>query len=163
MQYIRKVSLEMFDVFSPMHMLDDKYKEHLSTAAKLLNIGSKLSFYKHRHHSFKFVLSNLEYGFSHFDRLLISMCVKYHGKRFSGFDDDEFFEFCRKNEATIKWLSIILTIAESINIDMSEPKVEFKLENDTLKVRTMSRLYICSEKLRTILKDMPIKIDFQTI
>jgi len=158
--YIRKIAIDLFDVLSPIHTLDKEFARYVSIASKLVNIGTKLSFYNHRHHGFLFVLNSLEYGFSHYDRLLIAMIVKYHGRRFGGFDDDKFLVFCKHNEVIIKWLSIIITIAETINSDMSSPKVSFSYKEGVLYIQTYSDLYICKEKLKNILKEVALRVEF---
>ncbi len=161
-RYIRKTSLEIFDALALVHTLDTKYREYLATISKLINIGSKLGFYNHRHHGFSFVLSNLEYGFSHFERMFISMVVRYHGKRFNGFEEDRFFIFCKQNEHAIKWLTTIVTVAETINSDMSSPKIEFSYNDNTLVVKTDASLYICNEKFKSVLKESPLKVEFRS-
>jgi exopolyphosphatase/guanosine-5'-triphosphate,3'-diphosphate pyrophosphatase len=161
-RYIRKTALELFEVLFPLHRLAEQNRRYLAISAQLMNIGSKLSFYNHRHHSFNFILSNLEYGFSHFEKVLISQVVKYHGKRFSYFDEDEFSDFCRQNEQSIKWLSTILTIAETINSDMSAPTISFEYTTGILTINTNSKLYICMEKLRSILKNLSLSVELNT-
>jgi len=156
--YITKISSLLFDKLKERHDLPQNYKRYLEIAAKLSNVGSKLSFYNHRHHSFSFVLSNLEYGFSHFEKLLISMIVRYHGKRSGCFINDEFLVFCKENEQAIKWLSMIVTIAETLNSDMSSPKLEFDYAKGVLTIRSTSELYIAIEKLRVVLKGFDLSV-----
>jgi exopolyphosphatase / guanosine-5'-triphosphate,3'-diphosphate pyrophosphatase len=161
--YITKISSVLFDKLKELHDLPETYKRYLEIAAKLSNIGSKLSFYNHRQYSFSFVLSSLEYGFSHFEKLLISMIVRYHGKRFGYFVNDEFLVFCKENEQAIRWLSMIVTIAETLNSDMSAPKLEFDYSKKVLNINSTSELYIAQEKLKGVLKGFELEVAFGTL
>jgi exopolyphosphatase / guanosine-5'-triphosphate,3'-diphosphate pyrophosphatase len=156
--YITKISSVLFDKLKELHNLPKTHKRYLEIAAKLSNIGTKLSFYNHRNYSFSFVLSNLEYGFSHFEKLFISMVVRYHGKRFGYFVNDEYLPFCKENEEAIKWLSMIVTIAETLNSDMSSPKLEFDYTKGVLTIKSSDELYIAQEKLKSVMKGSGLEL-----
>lgn len=149
---ICKVSRRLFEVLKGVHKLNDRELFYLDAAAKLLNIGVYLNFYSHRYHSHYLILNSLDYGFTHLDKLIISSIVKYHGKRFSGLDDDEFSSILRAHTERIKWLSTILSIAEVLVIDRSGAKMEILFDGGVLFVKTAGNIYLIDEKLRILLK-----------
>jgi len=159
---ISSISKALFALLQPTHRLDDGELFYLETAAKLLNIGVCLNFYSHRHHSHYLILNNLDYGFTHLDKLLISSIVKYHGKKFSGLDDDVFFDTLKPHEDRIKWLASILSIAEALAVDRSEAKIEFMFEKNTIVIKSEKRLYLAEEKLKALLKGNGLNFRFET-
>lgn len=114
-----------------------------------------------RYHSCYPIL-NLDYGFTHLDKLLISSIVKYHGKKFSGLDDDVFFDTLKPHEERIKWLTSIISIAEALAVDRSEAKIEFLFEKNTIVIKSEKRLYLAEEKLKALLKGNGLNFRFET-
>lgn len=157
---ICRVSKGVFEALKRAHKLGDGELFYLDAAARLLNIGIYLNFYSHRYHSHYLILNNLDYGFTHIDKLIISSVVKYHGKKFSGLDEDQFFEMLAPYEETIKWLSTILSISEALSIDKCDTKMEFLYERETLLIKTSRRLYLSEEKLKMLLKGSGLNFTF---
>jgi len=149
---ICKVSKQLFDVLKIVHKLDDKELFYLDASAKLLNIGTYLNFYSHRYHSHYLILNSLDYGVTHIDKLIISSIVKYHGKKFSGLEDDAFTPLLKPYAECIKWLSTILSIAEALTIDKSYAKMEFGYEGGMVIIKSDKNMYLAEEKLKMLLK-----------
>jgi len=149
---ICKLSKQLFVALKSVHKMDDKELFFLDTGAKLLNIGTYLNFYSHRYHSHYLILNNLDYGFTHMEKLIIASIVKYHGKRFNGLEEDEFYEMLKNKEECIKWLSTILSIAEALSIDKCDAKMEFSFERGSIRIKTNRKLYLAEEKLKMLLK-----------
>ncbi len=153
----------IFAATKDIHKLDDRELTHLSCAAKLLNIGIYLNFYSHRYHSHYLVLNNLDYGFTHIDKLVIASIVKYHGKKFSGLDNDKFSGMLKPYENKIKWLSIILSIAEALTVDKSGARLQIKYEKDCLHITSDKKIYLAAEKLKLLLKGSGLNFHIETL
>ena len=151
-KYISSLSESLFGALRQLHKLEDEWLLYLKAGAKLINIGTSLNFYSHRHHSHYLILNNLDYGFTHIEKLLIASIVKYHGKRFTGLDKDGFEGLLRKYEEQIKWLSMMLSIAEAISVDKSKTKIEFEFDGEILQIKTDKKLFLGQERLKALLK-----------
>ncbi len=149
---ICKISKQLFEALKDAHKLSDSELFYLDTAAKLLNIGIHLNFYSHRYHSHYLILNNLDYGFTHTDKLIIASIVKYHGKKFSGLDEDEFLPMLKIHTERIKWLSMILSIAEALVVDRSGAKMDISFMEGMIFVKTAGNIYLTEEKLKILLK-----------
>jgi exopolyphosphatase/guanosine-5'-triphosphate,3'-diphosphate pyrophosphatase len=143
--------------------MDDKELFFLDAGAKLLNIGTYLNFYSHRYHSHYLILNNLDYGFTHMEKLIIASIVKYHGKRFNGLDEDEFYGMLKNKEECIKWLSTILSIAEALSIDKCDAKMEFSFERGSIRIKTNKKLYLAEEKLKMLLKGSGLSFTLELV
>lgn len=149
---ISSVSKAVFEALKELHGLGFEELFFLESAAKLLNIGIYLNFYSHRHHGHYLILNNLDYGFTHLDKLIIASIVKYHGKKFSGLDEDEFYDMLKPHEERVKWLSTILSISEALTVDRLNAKMELEYEKNTLVIKSENNLYLASERLKNLLK-----------
>lgn len=160
---ITQAAKMLFEALKDVHKLDDKELQYLSHAAKLLNIGIYLNFYSHRYHSHYMVLNNLDYGFTHIDKLIIASIVKYHGKKFSGLDTDCFYNMLKPHEERIKWLSIVLSIAEALTVDKSGAKLQICYEKECIQIKSDKKMYLAGEKLKLLLKGSGLNFHIETV
>ncbi len=151
-KYLSTLSESIFKAMFGAHKLGDEWLFYLRTGAKLINIGTSLNFYSHRHHSHYLILNNLDYGFTHIDKMIIAAIVKYHGKKFSGLDKDGLQGLLYRYEEQIKWLTTILSIAEALATDKSKAKIEFDYVDGILNIKSERKLFLAQEKLKALLK-----------
>ncbi len=149
---LTQTAKKLFTALKDVHKLDEKWLWYLSNAAKLLNIGVYLNFYSHRHHSYYMILNNLDYGFTHIDKLVIASIVKYHGKKFSTLEKDSFYNMLKPYEEIIKWLSTILSIAEALTIDKSKQKLDISYKKGCIEIKSDKKMHLAHEKLKLLLK-----------
>ena len=159
-EYIAKTSIKLFDALSYLHKVDDMFKYELSISAKLHSIGKSLSFYQEHLHSFYFILNNLNFGFSHEQKMLIALLTKYHSKKLPDFDDLKMYEKLLPDANVVNWLSFIITFSKFINTDHSRPNVEFEYKNHTLHVKSNSSLGLAKESIRKLVKPASFAISF---
>ncbi len=159
--HIRQSALKLFEILKPLHLLNEEYETILNYASKLANIGEDINFYSHRHHSYYILLSNLDYGLTHMQKLLIASVVKYHGKKFSSLEIDEFFPMLQDKTHAIKWLSSILTVAECLNSTFNEPKWSGKLFNTTLTISSNDDLYLAKERISAMVREDSFSINYE--
>lgn len=147
-----KNASKIYDVLYPLFDEEQKYKNHLLTAAKLSNIGIKIDFYEHHKHSSYIILNDLEYKVTHKDIVLISTLIRFHKKKLPSNSYIKEFKKLLPNENIVNWLSFILTLSEIINKDLSCPKFEVSYENSVLYIKSQSSLYLAKEEIKSLEK-----------
>ena len=150
--YVSKVALKLFDTLEYIHQIDPQYKKELRVAAKLYSIGRSLSFYQEHLHSFYFITNNLNYNFSHQQRVLIALLVKYHTKKLPSFEDVKAYEILNTKIEIVNWLSFIISLAKSLNANFSNAKLEFSYENHTLTINCPQKLFLAKESIKKLVK-----------
>ncbi|WP_024954847.1 Ppx/GppA phosphatase family protein [Sulfurospirillum arcachonense] len=151
-QYVSKTAIELFDALEYIHQIDPIYKKELRVAAKLYNIGRYLSFYQEHLHSFYFIINNLNYNFSHEERVLIAILVKYHTKKLPSFEDIKAYEILLPKIEIVNWLSFIISLAKSLNSDFGNHKLKFNYENHTLTIKSPKQLFLAKESIKRLVK-----------
>ncbi|AHJ11593.1 Ppx/GppA phosphatase family protein [Sulfurospirillum multivorans] len=150
--YIKRVSHLLFETLSPLHGMTEHFKYELGVAAELHNIGTKLGFYQNHLHSFYFILNNLNYGFSHEQKILIAMLIKYHVNKLPTQEDMTLYKTLLPDMQTVQWLSFILSLAKAINSDMRRSKISFSYQNHTLTIQAEKRLFLAREQIKQLIK-----------
>ena len=151
-QYVSKTALELFDALEYIHQIDEKYKKELRVAAKLYNIGRSLSFYQEHLHSFYFIINNLNYNFSHKEKVLIALLVKYHTKKLPSFEDVKAYEILLPKIEVVNWLSFIISLAKCLNANFSNAPLQFNYENHTLTIKSPQKLFLAKECIKKLVK-----------
>ncbi len=159
--YNQNIALELFDKLKPLHEIDDSLKLPLKYATKLSKIGNKLNFYNGLNASSYFILNNLTYGFSHQDRALISKLIEFSEKKLPKNEDLIEFKNLLPNIKTLKWLSFILSLAESLNINFSNPKLEFNLIENRLYIKSDTNIYLAKNSITNLEQPIPLIITFK--
>jgi exopolyphosphatase/guanosine-5'-triphosphate,3'-diphosphate pyrophosphatase len=121
-------------------------------AAELWNIGIKLGFYQNQMHSFYFILNNLNYGFSHEQKILIAMIVKYHVNKLPSEEDMNMYKALLPDIQTVQWLSFLLALSKAINSDMSRSTIAFSYQNHTLTIQAEKKLFLAHEQIKQLIK-----------
>ena len=150
--YVKKIATQLFDVLMPLHTINPAYKFELSVASELVNIGLKLGFYQSNLHSFYFVINNLNYGFSHEQKILIAMLIKYHAKKMMSPEEMDAYKSLLPDMATINWLGFLLALAKAINRDLGRGKITLSYENHTLTINAEKNLFLAKETIKQLLK-----------
>jgi exopolyphosphatase/guanosine-5'-triphosphate,3'-diphosphate pyrophosphatase len=110
-RFMAKISEEIFWKLKPFHNINEEFLPQLIIAAKLFSIGRALNFYQEHLHSAYFILNNLNYGFTHKDKVLISTIVKFYGKKISESDIYHYKELLPSIKE-INWLVFILSLTK---------------------------------------------------
>lgn len=150
--FVKRIASLLFDTLSPVHNIPEKYKFELSVAAELYNIGTKLGFYQNQLHSFYFVVNNLNYGFSHEEKILIAILIKYHTKKLPTDEDAHEYKTLLPDMQIVNWLSFLLSLAKAINTDLSMGKIEFSYQNHTLSIQAEKKLFLAKESIKQLIK-----------
>jgi exopolyphosphatase/guanosine-5'-triphosphate,3'-diphosphate pyrophosphatase len=160
---LKKTALALFDTLAPIHGIDAAYKNELGVAAELYNIGIKLGFYQNQLHSFYFVINNLNYGFSHEEKMLIAMLIKYHVNKLPSMEDMQTYKALLPDPQTLHWLSFLLSLAKAIHSDFSQSKVAFSYQNHTLTIQSEQKLFLAKENIKQLLKPASFAIIIKSL
>ncbi|MBP6497054.1 MAG: Ppx/GppA family phosphatase [Campylobacteraceae bacterium] len=150
--YIKQLSYRLFDLLSPLHNIPPVYKHELGVAAELYNIGVKLGFYQNNLHSFYFIINNLNYGFTHKQKMLIAMLVKYHVNKLPSQEDLNMYKMLLPEQQTIEWLSFLLSLAKALSCDTSKNKLTLDYHNYILTVHSDKKLSLAREQVKQLIK-----------
>jgi len=161
--YVSKTALMLFDTLEHIHQIDPKYKKELNIAAKLYSAGRSLSFYQEHLHSFYFITNNLNYNFSHQQRVLIALLVKYHTKKLPSFEDIKAYEYLLPRIEIINWLSFIISLSKCLNANFSNAKLDFCYENHTLTIKSSQKLFLAKECIKKLVKPASFAIVVKTV
>ena len=143
---------DLFHALSYLHQMDDKYLYLLTTSAKLYNIGIGLNFYEKNLHSYYFIINGLNYGFSHKEKILIALLIKYHMKKLPSMEDLKAYENLLPDIKTVNWLSFILSLSNCLHKDLLDDKFSFKYKNHTLYIKSRKKLYLAKECIKKLAK-----------
>lgn len=129
---IAKYAKNLFEILSPLHKLEEKYKYLLTNAAKICEIGLKVGFYaKHLHASY-LALNALNYGFKHDEKVLIAAIIALHGKKELGVEFNDIKKLL-PGEKIVIWLSFLLEFARILN-ENSDKIFALNYNNFNLKI-----------------------------
>ncbi|AQW80908.1 Ppx/GppA phosphatase family protein [Campylobacter pinnipediorum] len=152
-------SKEIFKELSPLHNLNEKYLYELTIASKLYNAGQDIGFYND-HISSAYIIQNaLNFGFKHEEKALISAIISTNGKK-NVYEYEKFKPLLPK-QSHIRWLSFILALAKTLDINCSSKKLCFKFENQTLRIFGSKNLMMAKEEIKKLNKPEPFAISFE--
>jgi exopolyphosphatase/guanosine-5'-triphosphate,3'-diphosphate pyrophosphatase len=155
---IYNLSRRLYGVLHPLFDPYGEYETDLLMAARLTNIGTKIDFYEHHKHSAYIILSDLEYGVTHQQIALVSTLVRYHKKKLPSKSHlKELAPLLPKNEVMM-WLSFILSLAETLNRDLSCPSITPSYEKGVLTIKSDRELYLAAEEIKNLQKPAPFAI-----
>jgi exopolyphosphatase/guanosine-5'-triphosphate,3'-diphosphate pyrophosphatase len=144
--YESNLALKIFDILKPIHNIDDEYKTHLKYAIKLSMAGSYIDFYSSHKHTHYVLLNSLNYGFSHSDRILISKIIRYHKKKKIKKEYFSFYKELSPDKKILETLCYIFWLTKILNKNLSNQKLDLKLENNKLIIKA-KHLYLAKEEL----------------
>lgn len=157
LQSIKSRAGLIFDVIANHYNIDLKYRFHLQTAAMCVGIGDYLNFYASHEHSSYFLLNALNYGYSHSDRAIICLLVKYSNKKIPKDDEIAHISELMPDILVLQYLSYILSIAESLCFESSD--IKFSLNGEILLI--IGKIsYLAKEKISALNKPENIFINF---
>ena len=138
---------KIFDVLKPLHNLDNKFRTLLIIASKLHSIGSTLNFYKSNDNAFDFILNGLNYDFLHTSRVVVAHTIKFSKKSLPSRSDILKYQELLPSLEVMQWMSFMISLNIAINQDLSRPKVEYTLDNDTLKINLSNKSFLIQSNI----------------
>ncbi|MDR1284650.1 MAG: Ppx/GppA family phosphatase [Campylobacteraceae bacterium] len=150
-KFMTKISEELFWKLKPLHKLNDRFLHPLITAAKLASIGRALNFYQEHLHSAYFILNNLNYGFTHQDKVLISTIVRFYGKKVYE-SDIQVYKDLLPSIKEINWLVFILSLAKTLFTNGATENIKFELTGNFFHIICPKPLYLVKSAIKNINK-----------
>jgi len=157
--YVQKISKELFDVLKPLHDIDEVYKEYLGYSAKLSPLSSRFNIYSNNENSFYFLLENLNFAFSHEEKLLIALLLKLSSKEKKRHKDYKKYEILLPEIEVMEWLYFMLSLSRSINANRKIQKIDFSLKKRVLTIKMQSKSYLTMEAIEKL--KAPLKINLE--
>ena len=145
--YLGSNAGKIFDVLKPMHNLDDKFRTLLVIASKLHSIGSTLNFYKSNDNAFDFILNGLNYDFLHTSRVVVAHTIKFSKKSLPSKSDILKYQELLPSLEVMQWMSFMISLNIAINQDLSRPKVEYVLNNNTLEINLSNKSFLIESNI----------------
>jgi len=144
------------------HLFDEKkvYQEELLMASKLLLIFRRLNIYSNSDMSFGFLVENLNFAFSHKQKILISLILKYTFKK--DIDEKEIKRFKKllPSAEVMQWLSFILSLTVCINKNKKLQKIEVEFKDDSLYIKSEKISFLCKEGIKKLKKPILFSIKY---
>ena len=158
--YLGNNAGKIFDVLKPMHNLDSKFRTLLVVASKLHSIGSTLNFYKSNDNAFDFILNGLNYDFLHTSRVVVAHTIKFSKKSLPSKSDILKYQDLLPSLEVMQWMSFMISLNIAINQDLSRPKVEYVLNNNTLEIDLSNKSFLIQSNIDKLEspEDLNIKI-----
>ncbi|MGE4294966.1 MAG: Ppx/GppA family phosphatase [Campylobacterales bacterium] len=136
----------LFDALYPLHGLDPAFKRPLLYAAKLLPVGEMLDTYDRAEHGYYIAFHGLSYGFEHPERILIAKLIKAQQKKeLHSYTPPAHLKQLLPSAVTVRWLSFMLYLANTLNAARNRPDVAFSLSGRTLEVKMNARAHLAKE------------------
>jgi exopolyphosphatase/guanosine-5'-triphosphate,3'-diphosphate pyrophosphatase len=139
-QQVARLAVGLFDQTRIVHGLTDREREWLEYAALLHDIGVHISYERHHKHSYYLIKNGDLRGFDPEEIEVIALVARYHRQATPKRWHEEYRQFPRKRRRTIRTLSAILRLAESLDRSHSQPVSGLELhdrgDDGLLQLRT---------------------------
>ena len=156
-----RLSKKLYNALYPIFDPNKKYEKTLLIAAKLVNIGIKIDFYEHHKHSSYILMNDLEYNLTHAQIATIATLVRFHKKKLPSKAYLKDLDSLLPPLDILNWLSFILTLAETLNIDLSCPAFEIYYGDGVILIESDHEFYLAKEEIKTVQKPAPIAVLFK--
>ena len=114
-QQVIRLALALFDQTRAVHGLSDREREWLEFAALLHDIGGLISYARHHRHSYYLIKNGDLRGFTPDEIEVIALVARYHRRGVPKRSHDEYANLSSSLRKTIRTLSSILRVAESLD------------------------------------------------
>lgn len=114
-EFVKKISFQLFDALQPLHKLGSTERELLESASLLHDVGYHISHDQHHKHSFYLIMNCSLPGFTNDETELIANIARYHRKSHPKKKHENFQKLSAEKQNIIRILSGILRIAEGID------------------------------------------------
>jgi exopolyphosphatase/guanosine-5'-triphosphate,3'-diphosphate pyrophosphatase len=114
-QQVARLALAIFDQTRALHGLTDREREWLEFASLLHDIGSLISFSRHHRHSYYLIRNGGLRGFQPDEIEVLALVARYHRRGTPKRSHDEYARLPAPLRRTVRMLSSILRVAESLD------------------------------------------------
>jgi len=134
-----RLSHQLFDATFQlgMHKLGEWERELLEYAALLHDIGTFLSYSRHREHSYYFIRNADLLGFDNTELAIVATTALFHGKALPQMKHPEFAELDKRSRKIVRVLCVFLRIAEALDRSHVGAVSQIRLFRSALDTITM--------------------------
>jgi exopolyphosphatase/guanosine-5'-triphosphate,3'-diphosphate pyrophosphatase len=119
-QQVVRLALALFDQSRAVHGLTDREREWLEYAGLLHDVGGLISYARHHRHSYYLIKNGDLRGFHPDEIEVIALVARYHRRGTPKRSHDEYAELPSSLRKTVRTLSSILRVAESLDRSHSQ-------------------------------------------
>ncbi len=149
--YVGRVTSDIYMQTNQFFDKDEKFKDELLKASKLLLIMRRLNIYSNSDMSFYFLVENLNFALSHKQKILIALILKFaHKKDIDEKEIESFGELLPPIEV-VRWLSFILSLTLCINKNKKIQKIDIEYKDKTVIIKSEEKMFLsdaCIKKLK---------------
>ncbi|MGA7908467.1 MAG: Ppx/GppA phosphatase family protein [Candidatus Sulfotelmatobacter sp.] len=138
---VRNAAMLLFSALRPVHGLSPEFREWLSAAAMLYEVGDYVNRNGHHRHTY-YIISNSEIlGYSPQQRRIIAAIARYLGKSRPGMDDGPVKTLDPADRAGVQKAILLLRLARALNLGRSRAvqKVRVSLRAADVRVTLVPR------------------------
>ncbi|MGA9352326.1 MAG: Ppx/GppA phosphatase family protein [Terriglobales bacterium] len=118
--HVREASLLLFSSLKSVHQLPPEYREWLSAAAMLYEVGDYVNRNGHHRHTYYIIANSEILGYTPQQRRIIGSIARYLGKSRPTPGDGQMNALSVEEQESIKKASMLLRIARAVNIGRSQ-------------------------------------------
>lgn len=140
--HVYKLTKSLFNGLTEIHNINIDVNKIISTGALLHDSGISITYYNHHKHSFYIILNSRIRGLSHKELLMSAYTAAYHRKDDYPIASSTYADILNlKNIQTIKYIGILLKIAESLDKSLTGivEDVECVIENDSVTITALTK------------------------
>ena len=148
---LNKLVKNIFDLFKDVFNLDEIYRKDLAISAKLYPSGGSIHQFSQNRHSYYLVQSELEYGVTQKQMVLIPTLLRYAKRNLPSSTHIEKYKKLLPDIDSLNTLSYILTL--SIYLLNHRPRnIDFNcsMKDGNLIIKSNRLMYLCKENLKDL-------------
>ncbi len=152
-------------LFTVLHKEFDKEKEfekELLYAAKLVLIFNRLNIYSNSDYSFFFLLENLNFTFSHREKILIAVLLLFSQKAKVDNRVYNIYKDLLPPIESMKWLVFTLSLTQALIRNKTTEPIEAKFNGKVLTITSKCELFLAKEALKKIKKPKSFAVSIET-
>jgi exopolyphosphatase/guanosine-5'-triphosphate,3'-diphosphate pyrophosphatase len=123
--HVREAALLLFSSLKSVHQLTPEYRELLSAAAMLYEVGDYVNRNGHHRHTYYIIANSELLGYTPQERRIIGSIARYLGKSRPTPGDGPMSALSPEEQESVKKASMLLRIARALNIGRSQSVARF--------------------------------------
>jgi len=118
--HVRDAALQLFSALKSVHQLPPEYREWLSAAAMLYEVGDYVNRNGHHRHTYYIIANSEILGYTPQQRRIIGSIARYLGKSRPTPGDGPMNALSPEEQESVKKASVLLRMARAVNIGRSQ-------------------------------------------
>jgi exopolyphosphatase/guanosine-5'-triphosphate,3'-diphosphate pyrophosphatase len=139
--HVRDTTLELFSGLKSVHQLPPEYREWLSAAAMLYEVGDYVNRNGHHRHTYYIIANSEILGYTPIQRRIIGAIARYLGKSRPTPGDGPMSGLSPEDQESVKKAAMLLRMARAVNIGRSQSvaQVHVSARNGRVSMKLAAR------------------------